>query len=87
MASDQDGPGLPFELTYLWSHFVEISGGIAIGGFGPSMVTWSDIGWWSRLMRIALDPWEVGTLVRLSIIRANVLAAEVTKSAPATGKK
>jgi len=74
---------LPFELAYLWDCFAEVSGGIAVSGFGPAMVTWDNIGWWSQLMRVPLEPWEVRMLVQLSVIRANVLAtAEKVKNPP-----
>lgn len=81
-ASADDQPQLPLELAYLWGYFAEIAGGVAVGGFGPAVVTWGDIGWWSMLMRITLEPWEARTLVQLSVIRANVLTAETKKPAP-----
>jgi hypothetical protein len=71
--SADEPPECPLELAYLWSWFIELSYGLA-PGFGPAMATWDNVGWWSQLMRIALDPWEARMLVELSAMRASIVS-------------
>lgn len=68
-------PPFPDELRYLFMWFIEIVSGLTSNGFGPPMVTWEAISAWQRLMDIGpLEPWEVKTLVDLSMLRARVSA-------------
>lgn len=43
-------------------------------GFGPPAATWDNVWCWSALMRVLLEPWEARMLVRLSVLRANILS-------------
>lgn len=70
-----DGPSCPSELGYLWNYFQEVSEGISAGGFGPAVVTWTDIYFWRVQMGIELAAWEAKAIVQLGNLRA-VIASE-----------
>ena len=71
----EDGPACPRELIYLWNYFSEVSCGIASGGFGPAVVTWTDLYSWRWQMGIDLLPWEARAIIDLGSLRA-VIASE-----------
>jgi hypothetical protein len=73
------GPKLPFQIAYLWDCFRQIDCGIASNGFGPPLITWSEIAAFCALTGTALRPWEVLVLVKLSVIRANIDAQAAKK--------
>lgn len=64
------------EARYLWRWFVELMDG-AVTGFGPAIITWSDVNAWSDLTRIRPEPWEARTLVRLSALRAQIIGEQM----------
>lgn len=55
------------------------------GGFSVPSATWETLMAWAIMMRIALDPWEARMLLRLSVMRANILGA-IKKAPPGKTK-
>jgi hypothetical protein len=45
-------------------------------GFGPATVTWEGLAAWCALTGETPEPWEARTLVRLGVLRANILSEE-----------
>jgi len=65
-------PPFPFQLSYLWDFFLEVSIGLAISGMAPAIVTWESVSHWSAQMDVELEPWEVKELVSLGNLRAGI---------------
>jgi hypothetical protein len=74
-------PPFPSELSYLWSWYCQHSMGIAVNGMSPAVVTWEGVAAWCALMGIRLEPWEVLTMIRLGLTRANIEAEKINKAA------
>lgn len=66
------GAELPVEIGYVWDWYLELRDGIALNGMAPAVITWVDVGEWSRLTGREVEPWEARTLVRLGTVRAIV---------------
>lgn len=66
-------------MAYLWDYFLEFSMGFPGGGFSVPSATWETLAAWVTMMQIALDAWEAKALLRLSVMRANILG-EVKKT-------
>jgi hypothetical protein len=74
-------PPFPFQLSYLWDFFLEVSAGLSVSGMAPAVVTWESVSMWSQLMDIELEPWEVRELVNLGNLRAGVQSEKIAKAA------
>jgi hypothetical protein len=72
---------LPDEVAYVWSYFEEFAMGFPGGGFSVPSATWETLMAWATMMHVFLDPWESRALMRLSIMRANILG-ETKKTPP-----
>lgn len=72
-----EGPPFPDDLDYLWAWFQDHSLGVMQNGNGPATVTWDGLSAWSRLVRVALEPWEARTMVRLGVLRANIISEKM----------
>lgn len=66
---------MPDLLSHLWAWLAEILAGEP-AGFGPSIVTWTGLQAWAALTGRQPEPWECEALVRLGILRANILGEE-----------
>ncbi len=77
-ALQDDSPKFPFQLSYLWDFFLEISAGLQISGMAPAVVTWESVSHWSRQMDVELEPWETREMVNLGNLRAGI-QSEKTK--------
>lgn len=73
-------PEFPQLIDHLWRWFNEIIAGVPPGGFGPQVMPWSDMRAWCELTGERLEPWEARALIRLGIVRVNVLSEEVKSS-------
>lgn len=62
---------IPLEIKYLWDWFGELSNKRRTGGMSVSMLAWSDVDAWARLMRRDPQPWEVEALMNLDNIWFN----------------
>ncbi len=71
---------MPSGAEYLWRWFVEIINGVT-ASFGPPSIAWSDLVAWCTFTGELLDPWEARLLIKLSVIRANVLTEETRRAA------
>jgi hypothetical protein len=60
-----------------------LSDGISSGGFGPAVITWSDLQSWKLAMGIELAPWESRALVQLGSLRAAIAAEANPPARPA----
>jgi hypothetical protein len=58
-------PPCPAELAHVVAWYYELAGGRATGGFGVSGLPYAEIDAWSRLMQVALTPFEVHVLRRI----------------------
>jgi hypothetical protein len=63
-----DTPEIPPALEYLWRWWHELVIGRASGGFGPSHVSWAELGSWCRLSDTVLEPWEARCLMDLDTL-------------------
>lgn len=79
VAAIDDAPECPPALGYLWRDFCQLSMGLGSNGMGPAVVTWESLRAWSAFMGVALEPWEVRTLVELGLKRAQVEAEDIRK--------
>jgi hypothetical protein len=51
-------------------------------------VTWEGLAAWCAQMRITLEPWEASAMVRLGVLRANILTPQPKSQTPdRTAKK
>lgn len=75
----------PAELLHVWQWFLEVLGGASGGGIGPAVVTWSDLLAWTELTGEAPEPREARLVMRLSILRANIVCEGLEKSGNAQG--
>jgi len=76
---EPEGPRCPEELQYLWRWFWDLASGISSGGFGPAVVTWSDLSAWCALRRCDLQPWEATVIVNLGQLRASIALEKASK--------
>jgi hypothetical protein len=70
-------PPFPFQLSYLWDFFLELSAGLAVTGMAPAIVTWESVSHWSAQMDVELEPWEVKELVFLGNLRARTQSEKI----------
>lgn len=54
-----DLPPLPWCLVYLWSQFIRLSNRRGSNGFGPSLLTYTEIEAFQRLSGFHFTPWEI----------------------------
>lgn len=68
---------------YLVSYLTEIGPAVS-SGFGPSVVSWSEIDCWLKRTGLDLSPWEVITLRELSKVYVSELsqASDPNRKAP-----
>jgi hypothetical protein len=67
-------PPFPEPLRYLWEWFCEILQGIDGNGWSQPVVSWMAIDSWSRMTRQEVAPRDARTIVRMGVMRANILA-------------
>jgi hypothetical protein len=67
---------------YLVSYLTEIGPAVS-NGFGPSVVSWSDIDCWMTRTGLDLSPWEVLTLRDLSKVYVSELSQASDPNRPA----
>ena len=73
------GPPMPWQLSYLWQDFCELSMGLPQNGMGPPVVTWEAMHAWCEFSGIALEPWEARTLIILGQKRAAIQSEDIGK--------
>lgn len=79
VAIKDDVPLFVWELTDLWSWFLEVSQGRQTGAMGLCGLTWIDVMAWSSLTQIHLEPREVRALFRLDALYVDVMTREKPK--------
>lgn len=67
-------------LDYLWQWFWDLLLGCPPNGVGPLSISWRDMQAWCAMRGIALEPWEAGVLMRLSMIYVDVRSTSGTRN-------
>ena len=61
-------PPFPEEVRYLWDAFIRLRRRTTSSGFGPGLISWSDMDSFQRLAGVRLAPWEVETIEALDLL-------------------
>lgn len=74
-----DVPPLPECAAYVWEYFVELHNRRGNNGFGHVPLSYSEIGWWKRLTRRSLDPWELKAILEIDAAYLASIAKKPTE--------
>jgi hypothetical protein len=70
---------MPPGATYLWNWFWEILEGVPPNGMAVTAIGWRDLTSWRELTGETLQHWEARLLVRLGVLRADILSEPAPK--------
>jgi hypothetical protein len=67
-------PEFPKALEHVWNWFLEIIQGVASNGWSVPGVTWTELDCWARLTGQDIPARDARTIIRLGVMRANILS-------------
>lgn len=77
------GPEVPWAVEYLLEWWYELGAGRAGGAWGPSAMTWQDVGAWARVTNTPVTAMEAAMLLRMD--RVFLAAASPPETRKANG--
>ncbi len=73
-------PNLPEEIRHVWELYLDVERGArTLGGFSANPMQWSEIGWWEKLFRVQLEPWEIDVIKRLDTKYISVINKSLSR--------
>lgn len=83
---EEDNAKLPFELSFIWSVFLELNAARGSNGFSPGPVSFVDISCWCWLKGVELFSYEINILRDLDVVWMEVYHAGLSRAKPTDQK-
>lgn len=73
-------PDYPYALSHLVDWFWDLSSGRGSTGFGPSGLSYAELGYWSRLTGLDPTPFEIEIIKAMDRVYLNKVAEQQSKT-------